>query len=354
MFYRKRNQCHPCAGRELWLTSKIFLISLLSLPLLSYAQTHNPISASDLSEMALFMAGDHMKGRANGSAEMQAAAAYIAWHFEQAGLEFPDGWDSFEQAYTFTGRRSRTIAERNVIGVLPGTDPDLKDEFILFSAHFDHVGTGREVDGDSIYNGANDNVAGTVTLIGLAHALKKLKVQSRRSIIFAAYSGEEMGLRGSRYFFENCPVDHNKLFVNLNFEMTGHCSILGKNTFYLTGPSFSNFDELIDDFNKTQIWNRTDTIAIADRLFFASDNAAIAVKRDGRDRSLYIPAFTLCTHGGEDHIHRPHDEPEFMNYENMARLVNYLARLTPYLASLDKETIKWDHDAFNSFMNSRR
>ena len=312
------------------------------------------VSAEELHDWAHYLASDEMKGRQNGSPEMKEAARFIAENFKSSGLKPLPGMDSFFQPYTFKSRRSGELKEQNVLAYLEGSDPDLKNEYIIFSAHFDHVGIGRIVDGDSIYNGANDNAAGTTTMMGLARSWKRSGIRPKRSVIFAAFSGEEMGMHGSRHFFENCPVSSDNIFMNLNFEMTGHCTKLGKQRYYITGPSYTNFDELLDEYNIETKWKRDATVEGADGLLFASDNVEFAADRSEDEMKLNIPAHTLCTHGGEDHIHRPHDEPGFMNYDNMADLVNYLAKLGIFLSEMDDDVIKWDHKAFAKAMKNRR
>ncbi len=161
-------------------------------------------------------------------------------------------------------------------------------------------------------------------------------------------------MKGSTAFFNEAPIPHDRIFLDMNMEMTGHCTNLGKQRYYLTGPSFTNFDELLDKYNEDQNWKRVDTVKSADGLMFASDNVVFAVNREGDKSELNIPAHTLCTHGGEDHIHRPNDEPQFMNYDNMADLVQYLNHLGLYLSGMNKALIKWDVAAFDDFMNNRR
>lgn len=331
---------------------KKILYALLLTALSASAQDNFIVSSSELSAWSHFLASDEMKGRGNGSPEMEIAASYIAGQLHKAGLKPAPGMDGFIQEFSFDRRGGGKIYERNVIGFIEGSDPVLKNEYIIFSSHFDHVGIGRAVDGDSIYNGANDNIAGTATIMGLAHAINRAGVRPKRSILFAAFAGEEMGMRGSRAFFENSPVPHDKIFLNVNMEMTGHCTNLGKQRYYMTGQSFTNFDELLDDYNLTTQWKRVDTVSNADRLMFASDNVVFAIKRDGDKTELNIPAHTLCTHGGEDHIHRPHDEPQYMDYENMADLVNYLHNLGLFLAGIDRSLIQWNTEEFDKFTNS--
>ena len=332
----------------------IFVTSILALAIYQETAAQQRVSASEIESWCHYLASDSMKGRANGSPEMERAAKWIASRFSEAGLSHLPGNDSFVDSYEFTSRRGGVIKERNVAGFIPGNHPDMKKEFILFTAHFDHVGIGRAVDGDSIYNGANDNAAGTATLIGLAHALSRSGTRLNRSVIFLAVSGEEMGMRGSRHFIQHPPVDPGAIFFNLNFEMAGHCTMLGPNRFYLTGAGFTNLDDLIDEYSQTSRWQRVDTDRSADDLFFASDNISFAVIREGDQVKLNIPAHTICTHGGEDHIHRPHDEPNRMDYKNMASLVNYLLGLTVHLDMLSKDAIMWDHESFEKYRTGRQ
>jgi hypothetical protein len=94
----------------------------------------------------------------------------------------------------------RPVELKNVIGILPGSDPVLRDTYVIVSAHYDHVGIGQPVGGDRIYNGANDDASGTVSVIELATALATLKVRPKRTLVFVAWFGEEKGLLGSRYY----------------------------------------------------------------------------------------------------------------------------------------------------------
>lgn len=108
---------------------------------------------------------------------------------------------------------------RNVVGVLPGTD--LKDEYIVYSAHWDHLGIGAPIDGDSIYNGAGDNASGVSALIVIANKFKKLATPPRRSILFLAVTAEESGLLGSEYYAANPLFPLRKTVVNINIDGAG-------------------------------------------------------------------------------------------------------------------------------------
>ena len=172
----------------------------------------NYVSSEDLGSWVSYLASDEMKGRMNGSEEMIQAADWIAGKYKEFGLRPFVGFDNYLQPYTFS-RRDIDVNERNVVGYIPGTDPGLKDEYIIISAHFDHIGVRRPVEGDSIYNGADDNAAGTSTLLGVAKAINMSGQKPGRTIVFTAVSGEEMGLHGSRYFVNNPTIDLSKIFM---------------------------------------------------------------------------------------------------------------------------------------------
>jgi Zn-dependent M28 family amino/carboxypeptidase len=111
-----------------------------------------------------------------------------------------------------------TRASANVGAVLPGSDPDLKDEFVVFAAHLDHVGRGRPVNGDDIYNGAIDNASGVAEMLAMAEAVAELPERPRRSMLFLATTGEEIGGLGAKHFVANPPVPLSDVaaFVNVD------------------------------------------------------------------------------------------------------------------------------------------
>lgn len=113
----------------------------------------------------------------------------------------------------------RRTESANVLAILPGTDPVLKDEYVVVSAHLDHLGRGSAVEGDAIYNGAHDNAVGVGILLEMARALGISGVKPRRSLIFAAVTGEEKGLLGSDYLAENSPVPQGRMVANINIDM---------------------------------------------------------------------------------------------------------------------------------------
>ena len=107
----------------------------------------------------------------------------------------------------------------NVVGILPGTDPVLKNEYVVFSAHLDHLGVGRPINGDAIYNGAMDNASGVASVLEVARLFKESGVKTKRSVIFLTITGEEKGELGSRYFAAHPTVPFDKIVADINLDM---------------------------------------------------------------------------------------------------------------------------------------
>lgn len=325
-------------------------ILLLLIPALfglsrAYSQENLPVSSETLKTWCYYLASDDMKGRKNGSPEMKLAAEYIAAVFKDAGLKPFSEVTGYFQEYTTPNRNGGETAERNVIGILEGSDSILKNEWILLSAHFDHIGIRTPVNGDSIYNGADDNASGTATVMALAKALGSQDTRPKRTIIFAAFSGEESGMRGSRWFAGHPALPIEQLKLNLNFEMEGESATLGKKRYILTGDQYTDFDDLLDSYNKNTDWVCADVYKSPPGVFMASDNAAFAIRREGDKMKLNIPAFTLVTTDDMAVIHKVTDEAQFMDYENMASLVAYATGLVSFLAA-DPLNIHWNTEAF--------
>ncbi len=303
------------------------------------------VETNDIGYWVAFLSSDDMKGRLNGSPEMEEASVWLSERFKEFGIKAFEDYPDYIQEYSFS-RRDISVNERNVIGYIEGSDPELKDEFIIISAHFDHVGIRRVIDGDSIYNGADDNAAGTATLLGVAKGIKLSGKSPGRSIIFASVSGEEMGMQGSRYFVQNSPIPISSLYANVNFEMTGHSEELGKGKYYMTGCSYSNLDNLIAEFGRETSITLVDTIAIADtRLFFMSDNISFSRVRQEEDIMYGIPSSTFATSTTAPHIHTPKDELVYFDFDNMTNLVNYFSKMVVWLSNCE-EPVEWTSSRF--------
>jgi Zn-dependent M28 family amino/carboxypeptidase len=330
------------------LTKCSLLVTVLFLALQTavVAQDIKKISPFDLKSWIEYLASDEMRGRANGSPEMKTASAWIADKFKEYGLK-PLISDSYIQNYSYTGRQKQTIEERNVIGIIEGSDPALNDQYLFLTAHFDHVGVRLNSTPDSIYNGADDNAAGTVTLIAIAKALYGSGAKPGRSIVFAAFSGEENGIRGSRYFVANSPVPVKNIYADINFEMIGHSESYGKGNYYMTGCKVSDLDDLIKTFSGPGKMNLIDTISMANQLFYASDNISFSRMSQSPEGIMTgIPSGTFATTTMASHIHAPNDEARLFDFDNMADLTNYFSGMVLWL-SRNKTEINFTDPKFS-------
>ena len=203
----------------------------------------------------------------------------------------------------------------NVVGVIPGKSK--KDEYVVFSGHYDHLGvTGKPVDGDSIYNGANDDAAGTTAVIMLAKYFKKMN-NNERTIVFVAFTAEETGGFGSQYFSRQ--MDADKVVAMFNIEMIGTESKWGKNSAYITGYEKTNMGEILaKDLKGTEFTFYPDPYP-EQQLFYRSDNATLA--------RLGVPAHTISTSkmDSEPNYHKLSDQVETLDMDNMAMIIKAIA-----------------------------
>jgi hypothetical protein len=223
--------------------------------------------------------------------------------------------DAFPSSFSVEAKHEITEQKlANVVGVLPGKSK--KDEFVVFSGHYDHIGTGKPVDGDSIFNGANDDAAGTTAVIMLAKYFKEMK-NNERTIVFAAFTAEESGGFGAQYFSRQ--LDADKVMAMFNIEMIGTESKWGKNSVYITGYEKTDMGAILQkNLEGTQFMFYPDPYP-QQQLFYRSDNATLA--------RLGVPAHTLSTSkmDTEPNYHKVSDEVETLDMENMAMVIKSIA-----------------------------
>ncbi len=216
---------------------------------------------------------------------------------------------------------------QNVVAVLEGSDPVLKNQYVAFGAHYDHVGTGTPVNGDAIYNGADDDGSGTTALMAIAEAFAKGK-RPRRSILFVWHAGEEKGLWGARYFVENPTVPLNNIVAQLNIDMIGrskaegdtnpkNANLTATDEIYVIGSrmmsdALGNLTAQVnDDFLKIKLNYLYDDPADPNRFFFRSDHYHYAAK------GIPIAFFFDGVH--EDY-HQPSDTVDKIDFAKMERV----------------------------------
>jgi hypothetical protein len=205
----------------------------------------------------------------------------------------------------------------NVVGILPGrSNPK---EIVIFSAHYDHLGVGRPVNGDSIYNGANDDASGTTAVILLADYFAKKK-DNARTLVFAAFTAEEIGEFGSQYF--SGQFDPNAVVAMFNLEMIGTESKWGTNSAYITGYERSDMGKILEKNLAGSSFTFYPDPYPSENLFYRSDNASLA--------KLGVPAHTISTskmdpEKPEPHYHKPSDEISTLDMNNMAQIIKAIA-----------------------------
>ena len=223
-------------------------------------------------------------------------------------------------SYSLPATAERPVVLKNVVGVLRGSDPVLKNSYVMVSAHYDHVGM-REGAGDQIYNGANDDGSGTVGVIELASALSRLPARPKRSIVFVAFFGEEKGLLGSRWYGAHPVFPLKDTVAQVNLEQIGRTdSSEGPqvNRAGLTGYDYSEVGKILSEAGQATGVTVYHHPMNSDAFFNRSDNASLA--------EVGIPAHTLCTAFVYPDYHQPGDHWEKIDYANMARVVRTVAR----------------------------
>lgn len=232
---------------------------------------------------------------------------------------------------SFSAPDDRNVTVKNVIGILRGSDPQLENTCVLLTAHYDHIGT-RETAGrmanpaakqnksDLIYNGANDDGSGTVSVIEIARALAKLSPHPRRSIVFMTFFGEERGELGSEYYGRHPVFPLAKTVADLNLEQVGRTdSTMGKqiDNASVTGYDYSDITSMLQEAGRaTGIKLYMDKTA-SDAYFTRSDNAALAEQG--------VPAHTLTVAFDYPDYHGVGDEWQKIDYDNMTRVDRMIA-----------------------------
>jgi Zn-dependent M28 family amino/carboxypeptidase len=290
------------------------------------------------------LAADSMEGRRTASVGERRAGEFLAREMRTIGLVPAGDHGSFFQAVPLVqlpgnnGRPGRMVlasdprapAEapdslravgRNVTGMLVGSDPALKDEAILLVAHYDHMGMGRPVGTDSIFNGADDDASGVTAIMEVARRIAS-GPRPKRTIIISAMTGEEMGLLGARHYLNQPAVPLEKTVAVLVVEMIARPDSLagGPGKAWLTGYERSTMGDLLRDNGIPIIPDPRPS----QNFFQRSDNYAFALKG--------IPAHTLSSYGLHTDYHRVTDEAALADLVHMDAIIAAATRAVRILA----------------------
>jgi len=276
------------------------------------------------------LAADSMAGRAMGSLGSLMAARLITEEFDAAGVApawtegyvqevsgvrvtLPNGGSRVvteELAESFPDSVKEFLSDRNLVGIVRGSDPTVADEVIVVGAHFDHVGVGAAVDGDSIYNGADDDASGVVAVLEAARDLAS-GTASRRTVVFALFTGEEVGGLGSRWYLDHPAVPLDQTVAQLQVEMIGRPDSLagGPGKLWATGYERSTMGVILSTLGVP---------VVADpypdqNFFFRSDNVRFAYEG--------IPAHTLSSYNLHTDYHSPSDDVGRVDFDHLVAAV---------------------------------
>lgn len=249
---------------------------------------------------------------------------------------FVVGVSSLESYSVKIKQHKEAFKMANVVGMIPGKSKP--DEIVVFSGHYDHLGIQKAIEGDSIANGADDDASGTTAVIALANYFKKLK-NNERTIVFAAFTAEEIGGFGSKYFSEQLNPD--KVVAMFNIEMIGKASKWGINSAFITGFERSDFGTILQKNLKGTAFAFNPDPYPQQNLFYRSDNATLA--------RLGVPAHTISTDqiDSDKLYHTVNDEVESLNMQNILATIRAIALSSQTIVAgtdtptrIDKSTVK--------------
>ncbi|HMA22230.1 MAG TPA: M20/M25/M40 family metallo-hydrolase [Gemmatimonadaceae bacterium] len=350
------------------------------------------ITPADLRTRLYIYADDSMQGREAGTIGDYKATAYIAAELQRMGLEPAGDNGTYFQDIHSTSTRFNSSANpdyaRNVIAILRGSDPVLRNEYVAIGAHNDHIGIRRggavdhdslraynveltrlgapvwdrssrarrdslrtlihiNVDSlhrirparlDSINNGADDDGSGTVTVLEIAEALNAMPVKPKRSILFVWHTGEEKGLLGSKWFTDNPTVPREQIVAQLNMDMVGRGSAAdiaggGPDYLQLVGSRrvSTELGDIVEAVNSSlkrpfKFDYQFDANGHPERIYCRSDHYEYA---------RYGIPITFFTTGLHPDYHQVTDEPQYIDYEHMSRVADFVKDIAVRVANLD-------------------
>ncbi|HEX6105631.1 MAG TPA: M20/M25/M40 family metallo-hydrolase [Gemmatimonadales bacterium] len=298
-----------------------------------------PPTSAEVRGMLGVLAADSMEGRAAATPGEERAARWIVERMREYGLQ-PGGDSGYVQhvplveSRTPDGARSlrllregdtvdtgRRVTGRNIIGVVPGGDPQVKDEAVVVGAHYDHEGIGPPVDGDSIYNGADDDGSGVVAVLAAARRLAA-GPPPRRTVIFLLTTAEEEGILGTFHYVAHPVVPLSRTVADLQVEMVGRPDSLagGPGKLWLTGFERSTMGERFAAAGLPVVADPRPEF----QFFERSDNIVFAWEG--------IPGHTLSSFDMHQDYHKPSDEVDRIDFDHLAAAADVVTRAVRVLA----------------------
>tara|TARA_B110000240_G_scaffold172420_1_gene197448 strand:+ start:1092 stop:2021 length:930 start_codon:yes stop_codon:yes gene_type:complete len=269
------------------------------------------VISEELIKSHLFaLSSDLMEGRKAGTIGIEKAAIYIEKEFERIGLDSFGGMNSYRQNF-----EERGLSLFNIVGYLEGKSK--KNEIVVISAHYDHLGIKKGGDEeDVIFNGANDNASGVTAVLALAEHFSNQN-NNERSLLFVAFTAEEMGLLGSNYFGKQ--INSKNIIAGINIEMIGKESPFGPKTAWITGFDRSDFGRIIQQNLIGSDYKVFPDPYVNFNLFFRSDNASLA--------KLGVPSHTFSTSPMDKDLdyHKVSDEAKTLDLFTISETIKAIA-----------------------------
>lgn len=269
------------------------------------------VISEELIKSHLFaLSSDLMEGRKAGTIGIEKAAIYIEKEFERIGLDSFGGMNSYRQNF-----EERGLSLFNIVGYLEGKSK--KNEIVVISAHYDHLGVKKGGDEeDVIFNGANDNASGVTAVLALAEHFSNQN-NNERSLLFVAFTAEEMGLLGSNYFGKQ--INSKNIIAGINIEMIGKESPFGPKTAWITGFDRSDFGRIIQQNLIGSDYKVFPDPYVNFNLFFRSDNASLA--------KLGVPSHTFSTSPMDKDLdyHKVSDEAKTLDLFTISETIKAIA-----------------------------
>ena len=306
------------------------------------------ITPDELAAHLYIYASDFFEGRDTGARGQRLAALYLAGQYQGMGLapkgtvaaERPGDPRAYFQPFSLYGG---TIETENVLAFVEGSDPALRDEVVVVSAHLDHVGIDPSMEGDQIHNGADDDGSGTVALLEIAEAFQQAKEAGhgpRRSVLFLHVSGEERGLLGSAYYADEEPVlPLASTVANLNIDMIGRADPTDpeapdSNYVYIIGAELISRD--IDDVN-TRVNEVTGLgLDLSKRFNSPDDPNQFFARSDHWNFGKHQVPFIFYFTGTHEDYHGVDDEPDRIDYPRLAQRTRLIFGTAWQLANQDE------------------
>lgn len=304
----------------------VFLSAILLVACNSNDKTHFQTELENYVADVTYLAHDSLEGREVGTKGELIAATYIANRMKEIGLSPKGGDESFFQTFKRKMKANPhdtlmlggEIEGRNVLGFIDNKS----QQTIVIGAHYDHLGYGEEGSlsevAGQIHNGADDNASGVAAMLGLANKFKNANLKS--NVLFIAFTGEEKGLWGSNYFVKNNTLSNSEMNFMVNMDMVGRLDSNNRLAIYGIGTS-PVFKPILDSCNTWGFQSKFDSSGVG-----PSDHTSFYLQD--------VPVLHFFTGQHKDY-HKPTDDTEFINFDGIVKVANYIESIVISLNKLD-------------------